>query len=440
MMSNPTVHAEVKNVTDSGKGQQGPDGKKGRGNPSENSGKAEIRAQRKLANEAERAQRKQDRVAEREARGNARNAGRKKAPAPAFMEPPAEAAEASPAPIAAPAAPVSKPAARSAVPFNILIVAQQGRLAAEAVLFAASLRRNAPDWKGRLIVAEPREAEAWQGTRTQLDDHSRALLTGYGAEVLPFTAQHFGRAYPYGNKIEALALLPPGQPFVFFDSDTLITGPLDQVGFDFNRPSASMRRSGSWPQPPLYGPGYTQIWRSLYDRFGLDFDSSLDAGQHDEHWERYLYFNAGWFFGADPAEFGRRFLDWSLAVRNDPGDALACQSLDPWLDQIVLPLVIHSLGGGRPGPELNGLDGAASCHYRNLSLLYARESDAAVALVEDLLRDPQIAPLFAADKAAQQLVTGGEGRSKVRPMFSDAANQSEQPIRQKLKREGFWFR
>ena len=61
-------------------------------------------------------------------------------------------------------------------------------------------------------------------------------------------------------------------------------------------------------------------------------------------------------------------------------------------------------------------------------------------LVEDLLRDPQIAPLFAADKAAQQLVTGGEGRSKVRPMFSDAANQSEQPIRQKLKREGFWFR
>ena len=36
--------------------------------------------------------------------------------------------------------------------------------------------------------------------------------------------------------------------------------------------------------------------------------ASLDLEQPDEHWERYLYFNAGWFFGADPALFAQRFL------------------------------------------------------------------------------------------------------------------------------------
>jgi hypothetical protein len=47
---------------------------------------------------------------------------------------------------------------------------------------------------------------------------------------------------------------------------------------------------------------------------------------------------------------------------------LAIQSLDPWLDQVVLPLVIHSFGGGRPALELDGLDGDITCHYRLLPL------------------------------------------------------------------------
>lgn len=388
---------------------------------------AEQRALRQKANQAEREARKNARIAERDGR----KAARSDTPAFVASKPKAERSDALDAnPMSG--APVAD--------FNILIVAQQGRLAAEAVLFAASLRRNAPDWQGRLIVAEPREEQAWRNTPTRLDDRSRALLLGYGAEVLPFTAQHFGRDYPYGNKIEALALLPPKQPFVFFDTDTLITGRLDHVRFDFNRPSASMRRSGSWPIPPLYGPGYGEIWKSLYDRFGLDFASSLDDSQLDEHWERYLYFNAGWFFAADPEEFHRRFLNWALAVRSEPGEALACQSLDPWLDQIVLPLVIHSLGGGRPGPELSALDGAATSHYRNLSLLYAREPEPVVNLMEDLMRDPGIAALFASDEGAQRLVTAGEGRSAVRPMFTDAANMQEKPLRHKLKQAGLWFR
>lgn len=323
---------------------------------------------------------------------------------------------------------------------NVLIVAQSGRLEFEAIIFAASLRLAAPGWSGRLIVAEPQSAGAWDGHQTTIDPATRDILTDLKAEVLPFTATHFGAAYPYGNKIEALSVLPAGQPFIFFDTDTLITGPLDQVAFDFDRPSASMRREGTWPEPPLYGPGYAGIWKSLYDRFGLDFASSLDLSQPDEHWERYLYFNAGWFFGADPAEFGRRFLEWAVAVRADPNPELACQSLDPWLDQIILPLVIHSFGGGRPGPALNGLDGNVTRHYRKLPLLYARESDAVLDLLEDAVAPNRIKKRLRDWEPAKKLIYQQKGRDKIRPLFANTPLPAkEKPIRQMLKKSGWWL-
>lgn len=325
-------------------------------------------------------------------------------------------------------------------PASVMIVAQAGRLEFEALIFAASLRQSSPDWKGRLIVAEPQPEGAWEGHDTRLPPETREALVMMGAEILPFTARQFGAAYPYGNKIEALFALPPNEPFLFFDTDTLVTADLNGLAFDPARPSASMRREGTWPIPPLYGPGYTGIWKSLYDRFGLDFDSTLDLGQPDEHWERYLYFNAGWFFGPDPAEFARRYLNWAVALRDEPGDELACQSLDPWLDQAVLPLVIHSFGGGRPGPELDGLDGAITCHYRNLPLLYARESEAVIEVLETAVAPNRIKRRLREWEPAKKLIFQGKGREKVRPLF-DRADLSlrEQPIRHTIRQKGWWL-
>jgi hypothetical protein len=322
---------------------------------------------------------------------------------------------------------------------NLLVIAQAGRLEFQTILLAASLRRSAPEWTGRLLVAEPRPEAAWSGHETAITPETRDLLSSFGAEFLPFTARHFGATYPHGNKIEALLALPPGEPFLFLDSDTLITEPLDQVAFDFSRPSASMRREGTWPVPPLYGPDHAEIWKSLYDRFGLDFTASLDQAQPRDRWQRYLYFNAGWFFGADPQQFGQRFLDWALAVRADPGEALACQSLDPWLDQIILPLVIHSLGGGRPGPELSGLDGSVTCHYRNLPLLYAREDEAVIDLLEGLATENRIKKRLRDWPAARKLIYQKKGREKLRPMFDAGQPSREQPIRQRLKTANLWL-
>jgi hypothetical protein len=323
--------------------------------------------------------------------------------------------------------------------FNILAVAQSGRLQYEAVLLAASLRASDPGFPGRLYLAEPQPGPLWPADPRIAHGPTRSLLADLGAEVLPFDAHAFGAAYPQGNKIEALAALPD-EPFLFLDTDTLVTGSFADVSFDFARPSASMRREGTWPQIELYGPGYTATWRSLYDRFGLDFAGSLDLRQPDEHWERYLYFNAGWFCHESPRAFGQRFLDYATAIRDDPPPELVCQTLFPWLDQIALPLVIHSFGGGRPGPALAGLDGGVTCHYRTLPLLYARESDRAVEVLETVTAPNPVKKILRESEAFKRLVYQQKGR-EVRALFDRAdLPRREQVIRNTIKRAGLWLR
>lgn len=325
--------------------------------------------------------------------------------------------------------------------FNIVIVGQQGRLMYEALLFAATLRKSDSNFSGRLFVAEPQPGEHWGSDPSMRNEAVRTMLTDeYRAEILPFDSRNFGDSYPYGNKIEALSALPKGEPFVFFDTDTLITGPVSAVPFDFDRPSASLRVEGSWPQPDLYGPGYTGIWKSLYDRFGLDFESSLDLSQPDEYWRRYLYFNAGWFFFRCPHEFGARFLEYALDIRSHPGDALASQTLSPWLDQVALPLVIHSFGGGRRTLPAGLLDGDVSCHYRTLPLLYARESDMAVKLLKEVTAPNKIKKVLKQYEPIKRMVYQNRG-AKVRALFDrNDLPRREQVIRNRIKKAGFWMR
>ncbi len=324
--------------------------------------------------------------------------------------------------------------------FNIMIVGQAGRLQYEALLFAASLRHSDPGFEGRLIVAEPQPGPLWPDDPRIRDTEIRGLLAELGAEIVPFESRVFGAAYPQGNKIEGLATLPEGEPFVFFDTDTLITGPLGAVPFDFNRPAASMRREGTWPVIELYGPGYTAIWKSLYDRFGLNFESSLDPSRPDEYWQRYLYFNAGWFFHRCPQEFGRRFLSYAMSIRDDPPAELVCQPLDPWLDQVALPLVIHSLGGGRPGPDLAGLDGDVSCHWRVMALLFARESDHAIEVLNTVAGPNRMKKVLKRYEPFKRMIFQAKGR-RVRAMFDrNALPPQEKMIRNRLKKANMWMR
>lgn len=332
----------------------------------------------------------------------------------------------------------NKQAARQA--FNIVIVGQSGRLQYEAVLFAASLRAMSPRFAGRLFVAVPQPGPRWDADPSIRNRDVLAALDDLGAEILPFETAVFGQSYPHGNKIEALRALPEDEPFVFFDTDTLITGDLMSVPFDFDRPGASLRREGTWPQPTLYGPGYGAIWKSLYDRFGLEFETSLDPDQPDEYWRKYLYFNAGYFFYRCPRAFAERFVHYALSIRDDPPAELAGQSLDPWLDQVALPLVIHSLGGGRDALPPGLLDGSVSCHYRMFPLLYARESDHVVEVLESVAAPNRIKKVLKGYEPIKRMVFQGRG-AKVRALFDRGAlPRREQAIRNRIKSAGLWMR
>lgn len=324
--------------------------------------------------------------------------------------------------------------------FDILIVAQSGRLTYEAVLFAASLRHHAPDFQGTLYVAEPRPGPLWPGDPRIDDDAARDLLLTLGATILPFDNTHFGAAYPHGNKIEALAALPPGRPFVFFDTDTLITGPIDRVPFDFDRPSASMEREATWPVPPLYGPGYDGIWRALYRHFDIPIEPTLDLAEPFDHWQRYLYFNAGWFYYSCPRVFSQAMLRIMTEVRDNHLPELASQQLFPWLDQIALPLAVASLGGGRPGPELSGLDGTLTRHWRTMPLLFACASDETLEKLFEAARPNRIKKVLKAYEPFKRMIFQNRG-ARVRALFDQGdLPRQEKQIRNRIKREGLWMR
>ncbi len=115
--------------------------------------------------------------------------------------------------------------------------------------------------------------------------------------------------------------------------------------------------------------------------------------------------------------------------------------MDPWLDQIALPLVIHSLGGGRPGPDLDGLDGDITCHYRALPLLYARERDHVVDVLEAVTAPNKIKKVLKAyDPFKTHDLPGAAARKSAPCLTATTYPRRERAIRNQIKREGFWMR
>ena len=127
-------------------------------------------------------------------------------------------------------------------------------------------------------------------------------------------------------------------------------------------------------------------------------------------------------------------------IRDDPPPELICQSLDPWLDQVALPLVIHALGGGRDTLPEGLIDGTVSCHYRLFPLLYARESDEVVALLEEIAAPNPVKKVLKSYDPIKFMVYHGRGH-KARALFDRTAlPRREAAIRNTLRRHGFWLR
>lgn len=315
--------------------------------------------------------------------------------------------------------------------FNLVMVVQRGRLMAEAVLALASLRAVGGDER-RITLAEPQPGPLWPDD-PRIDDHEvRAFLTEGGARIVPLHNQAFGTQYPHGNKIEALGLLPADEPFLFLDTDTLFLRDIAGLEADFSTPAASLRRTASWPKVRDEAEREA-IWRSLYSRFDLELP--ILPG-HDD-WQRFAYYNAGWVLGPCPRRFGQRWLDYATAIRDAPGEVLAGQSLDPWLDQVALPLAIAAEGGAPR--EVPGLDGAITCHYRTLPLLYAREDAATIAQLEHVAARNRVKTLLKRHPAFHRMLYRGGG-AEVRALFAEGLPETEADIRKALRAAKLWLR
>jgi hypothetical protein len=320
---------------------------------------------------------------------------------------------------------------------NILIVAQDGRLQYEALLLAASLRHFAPNKGLRLFVAEPQAGPLWPDNPRMTRPAIRRELRALGAEIVPLHNRHWGGRYPHGNKIEALSLLPAGEGFLFLDTDTLVTG--DLTGLDCARPTASVRVEPTWPRISLYGPDFAAIWGALYDRFALDMVGTLDQRFAPDDWRRYLYFNAGWIMGPCPQALGARMTEYALSIERDVPTAVATQTLYPWLDQIVLPLAITALGGGRPVPD-TGLDGALTLHYRALPVVYAAAPNTTVDLLEHVTGAAHLWDIFNQYVSFRRMIFKGEGRVLRAKVDRDALPWTYGALQRMIRDLGHWVR
>ena len=105
-----------------------------------------------------------------------------------------------------------------------------------------------------------------------------------------------------------------------------------------------------------------------------------------------------------------------------------------------MPLVIHSFGGKRDALPAGLLDGSVTCHYRVLPLLYARENDHVVDVLETVTAPNKIKKVLKGYEPIKRMVFQGRGQ-KVRALF-DRENlpRREQAIRNRIKSEGFWMR
>ncbi len=319
--------------------------------------------------------------------------------------------------------------------FNVVIVGQAGRLQYEALLFALSFRATNPTFKANSTSRNLLRTIVGTLIHGFLMAHYAICCTSKALYFLPFENKAFGEYYPNANKIECLTALPKDEPFVFFDTDTLITGDIASVPFDFDRPSASLNVTGTWPEIELYGPGYTEIWHSIYDLFWGRFHSQLDLSQPDEYWRRYSYFNAGFFYYKCPHAFGKRYLEFATTIRDTPPKAIECQTLYPWLDQIALPLVLQSFGSGRDALPQGCLDGKISTHYRYLALFFATAPDEKIEFLMSLVGDNKVKKILKDYEPFKKFIFQNAGKSARKLFDQTALPASERMIRKRLKNQ-----
>lgn len=269
---------------------------------------------------------------------------------------------------------------------NIVIVAQAGRIGYQALLCAASIRAFHDAAAIRVFICTPRNSPRWERDPEITDSALLSVFERYGCEITPFDNADFGSVYPHSNKIYAVRSLPPDEPFLFLDSDSVLVGKLDAD--DTNLASPRLKPGGSsWPVRQPEGLSLGETWRRLYDWFGFDAAPYRDPERTDDEHQCYPYYNAGVVYHAEAGTFARQWLAMSRRIWRHRPDFLLGQPVRPWLDQITLPLVLASLGVPRAA-DLDPIH-EKIVHYHFPFYLQVRNDEAA-ALLRELSKDAEL--------------------------------------------------
>jgi hypothetical protein len=291
-------------------------------------------------------------------------------------------------------------------------VCEPGRLEAQAVLLAASLRDAHPEVI--LVAAVPRELPT--ATAQALD----ALRVDRVAITNPVADD-----YPIGNKIAALGAGDTSGLRVFLDSDMLCLRALD------------FRVLGTHPlaakPADMRTFGNDALWQCLYERFALSLPAQRVIASVSQQM-MYPYLNAG-------------MLATTAAVALVPLWAETCRAIDamqdvnprrPWLDQIALPLaaarlglVTRSLGEDWNYPaHIKPLLGAPSLVHYHQPAVVARELTLTLRVRQLLLRYPVLKHVLEADaawlpvlRAVERQSGGVTARPMLRPWFRPASRR-----------------
>ncbi|MGH8232980.1 MAG: sulfotransferase family protein [Rhodanobacteraceae bacterium] len=264
---------------------------------------------------------------------------------------------------------------------SVCFVCDTGRLEAQAVVLAASLREWLPDLE--LIAAVPRMPA----------DATCRVLADLGVGLEPIV-NPVADDYPIGHKVAALGVGRPGDLRVFLDTDTLCLRPPDWQVVTTHRFAAKPADIATF--------GDTQTWQRLYRRFGLEMPPRMMVASVSEVLMP-PYFNAGMIATTEAAALAS---EW----------ARICRAIDamedinprrPWLDQIALPIAVARLGlafrsldeaWNYPAHMKPLSVDAAIVHYHQPAVI-AREPRLAAQVGRLMVRYPQMTALLEADPA-----------------------------------------
>jgi hypothetical protein len=280
--------------------------------------------------------------------------------------------------------------------FAIVFICQQGRLAPQAALLAASLRRFVR-FPCELIAAVPEPTQIWGLPSEQTLNY----LAKLGVRIVS-TINELDHTYPIGNKIGCLSVKTNADKLIFIDTDMIAMRQWEdeaRFAIPFNaRPASVCSFSND-----------AKDWDVVYAACGTKplpgLVRTTFSGQLTPP-----YFNSAFIAVPAGSGFGKVWLDCCRKIDAMPG----IPSKRPHLDQIALSPAISKLGlkydcldetYNHPinfKPLLPGQT-PILCHYHEAAIL-AREPTAVAVARELAGADTDLAAILSADPQWSDIV------------------------------------